>query len=73
MRKIVQISTNHQSGRNEELTIFALCSDGTLWYTISGTEFGDVPGQKQDDWSLAANVPQDNIDKDRIFTKQGYR
>ena len=57
-RKIVQISTNHQSGQDEELSVFALCDDGTLWYTIGGTEHGNVPAQKQNDWYLAANVPQ---------------
>ena len=73
-RKIVQISTNHQSGQDEELSVFALCGDGTLWYTICGTEHGNVPAQKQDDWSLVANVPQDPSENDDYiwFSKKGY-
>ena len=79
-RKIVQISTNHQSGRDEELSIFALCNDGTLWYTICGTEFGNVPAKNPDEWRLVANVPQDLIEQDdyirngtvQWFSKQGY-
>ena len=58
MRKIVQISTNHQSGSDEELSVFALCDDGTLWYTISGRDFGNVPAKISDEWVLVANVPQ---------------
>ena len=73
-RKIVQISTNHQSDQDEELSVFALCDDGTLWYTICGTEHGNVPAQKQNDWYLAANVPQDPIKNDDYiwFSKKGY-
>jgi hypothetical protein len=74
MRKIVQISTNHQSGSDEELSVFALCDDGTLWYTICGREFGNVPAKISDDWNIVANVPQDSIeDNDYIwFSKKGY-
>jgi len=74
-RKIVQISTNHQSDQDEELSVFALCDDGTLWYTICGTGHGNVPAQKQDDWGLVANVPQDLIEHpDCIWfsPKKGY-
>jgi hypothetical protein len=73
-RKIVQISTNHQSGQDEELSVFALCDDGTLWYTISGRDFGNVPAKNPDEWYLAANVPQDPIDNDDYiwFSKKGY-
>jgi hypothetical protein len=74
MRKIVQISTNHQSGSDEELSVFALCDDGTLWYTICGRDVGNVPAMISDDWNIVANVPQDSIeDNDYIwFSKKGY-
>ncbi|MFZ9069030.1 MAG: hypothetical protein ACO23R_16790 [bacterium] len=74
MRKIVQISTNHQSGSDEELSVFALCDDGTLWFTICGRDFGNVPAKISDDWNIVANVPQDSIeDNDYIwFSQQGY-
>jgi hypothetical protein len=75
-RKIVQISTNHQSGHQECLSVFALCDDGTLWWTseyVHGDSVG-LPAQKPDDWYLVANVPQDPIEEldDRIGSKQGY-
>tara|TARA_R100000655_G_scaffold80270_1_gene119684 strand:+ start:1667 stop:1894 length:228 start_codon:yes stop_codon:yes gene_type:complete len=74
VRKIVQISTNHQSGSDEELSVFALCDDGTVWFTISGTGFGNRPANNPDEWRLVANVPQDLIDHvDSIwFSKKGY-
>ncbi|MFZ8903827.1 MAG: hypothetical protein ACO20I_07815 [bacterium] len=74
MRKIVQISTNHQSGRQECLSVFALCDDGTLWWT-SEYQHGDsvgLPAQKPDDWYLVANVPQDSIEVDDLISQQGY-
>jgi hypothetical protein len=75
MRKIVQISTSHQSGHQECLSVFALCDDGTLWWT-SEYQHGDsvgLPAQKPDDWYLVANVPQDFIeDDDELFTQNGY-
>jgi len=76
MRKIVQISTNHQSGHQECLSVFALCDDGTLWWT-SEYQHGDsvgLPAQKPDDWYLVANVPQDHSKNDeyRPFSKLGY-
>jgi hypothetical protein len=75
-RKIVQISTNHQSAQDEELSVFALCDDGTLWWTseyVHGDSVG-LPAQKPDDWYLVANVPQDPIEEldDRCGSKQGY-
>ena len=71
MRKIVQISTNHQSGRNEELSVFALCDDGTLWLTITGRHWG-TRVFSSDDWVLVANVPQDSIEVDNLFSQNGY-
>jgi len=74
MRKIVQISTNHQSGHQECLSVFALCNDGTLWWT-SEYQHGDsvgLPAQKPDDWYLVANVPQDSIEDDDLISQQGY-
>ena len=73
-RKIVQISTNHPIGELEELSVFALCDDGTLWYTICGTDHVNVGTQEQDDWSLFANVPQDPSENDDYFcfSKKGY-
>lgn len=72
MRKIVQISTNHQSGRDEELSVFALCDDGTLWYTISGTDCGNLPPLRPRSWSLVANVPQDSIEDNDLFSQKGF-
>jgi len=74
MRKIVQISTSHQSGHQECLSVFALCDDGTLWWT-SEYQHGDsvgLPAQKPDDWYLVANVPQDFIEADKVFSDNGY-
>lgn len=74
MRKIVQISTSHQSGHQECLSVFALCDDGTLWWT-SEYQHGDsvgLPAQKPDDWYLVANVPQDSIEVDDLVSQQGY-
>ena len=71
-RKIVQISTNHQSGSDEKLSVFALCDDGTLWYTICGRDFGDPPAQNQGDWVLAANVPQFEMTEKRLYFIKGY-
>ena len=74
MRKIVQISTSHQSGHQECLSVFALCDDGTLWWT-SEYQHGDsvgLPAQKPDDWYLVANVPQDFIEADKVFSHNGY-
>jgi hypothetical protein len=74
MRKIVQISTSHQSGHQECLSVFALCDDGTLWWT-SEYQHGDsvgLPAQKPDDWYLVANVPQDSIEVDDLISQQGY-
>ena len=75
-RKIVQISTNHQSGHQEGLSVFALCDDGTLWWTSEYVHDDSVglPAQKPDDWYLVANVPQDPIGNDDYiwFSKAGY-
>ena len=73
MRKIVQISTSHQSGYEEEVSIFALCNDGTLWYTICGTDHVNIGALQPDSWTLVANVPQDFIeDDDELFSQNGY-
>jgi hypothetical protein len=73
MRKIVQISTNHQSGEDEEVLIFALCDDGTLWYTISRRNLFS-PAKIPDHWLIVANVPQHSIEDNEFirFSKKGY-
>ena len=72
MRKIVQISTSHQSGEDEEVLIFALCDDGTLWYTICWTHRFKIGALLPDDWTLVANVPQDSIEANDLFSDNGY-
>lgn len=72
MRKIIQISTNHQSGSDEELSVLALCDDGTLWYTIAERYSSFSPAKISDDWNIVANVPQDSIEDNDLFSKKGY-
>ena len=57
-RKIVQISTHVHE---DNVFVYALCDDGTLWCCIKGI-VGDfyqpINPMKDDDWGLVANVPQ---------------
>jgi len=70
-RKIVQISTTHQSNSDSEyFSIVALCDDGTLWISMSG-ETSTVP-IKPYGWRLIANVPQEIELDDSFFKQLGY-
>jgi hypothetical protein len=58
MRKIVQIST---LVHEDNVFVYALCDDGTLWCCIKGVvdEFMlPINAMTDDDWMLVANVPQ---------------
>ena len=58
MRKIVQIST---LVHGDNVFVYALCDDGTLWCCIKGVvdEFmHPINALTDDDWGLVANVPQ---------------
>jgi hypothetical protein len=80
-RKIVQISTLIHVNN---VFVYALCDDGTLWCSIKGI-VGDfyqpINPVIDDDWGLVANVPQlkrfdgdqdDPIIGDKFFKKFNY-
>jgi len=73
MRKIVQISINHQSNTDHEyFSVLALCDDGTLWNSICSKRDDITLPIRPDDWGLVANVPQEIYFSDSFIKQLGY-
>jgi hypothetical protein len=76
MRNIVQIST---LVHKDNVFVYALCDDGTLWCCIKGVvdEFMlPINAMTDDDWGLVANVPQRGLhplhSSNKFFNDFGY-
>lgn len=55
MRKIIQVQPVYKQ-HSGEVSIFAVCDDGTVWKALDRTI-------KSDGWTLLPNVPQEHVNK----------
>ncbi|MFU2079319.1 hypothetical protein ACLQ91_01865 [Avibacterium endocarditidis] len=50
MRKIIQICSNYNSELTNGESLFALCNDGSVWWSDATLDFG---------WKRLLDIPQD--------------